>query len=119
MIRNMFNGSVFFNIFSTPTVFTNLFDTFVTCGFQFRCLFRFMPKKLKLSTNSISVPFIFIVVTILFSAAYGTTWLWFSLRSKIVYSFLAILLRFLIPFQCFQYQSALQLFHTRSCHLHR
>ena len=61
MIRNMFNGSVFFNIFSTPTVFTSLFDTFVTCGFQFRCLFRFMPKKLKLSTNSISVPVIFIV----------------------------------------------------------
>ena len=31
---------------------------------------------------------------------------------KEVYSFLAILLRFLIPFQCFQYQSALQLLHT-------
>ena len=38
MIRNMFNGSVFFlNIFSTPTVFTSLFDTFVTCVFQFSC----------------------------------------------------------------------------------
>ena len=66
MIRNMFNGSVFFNIFSTPTVFTSLFDTFVTCGFQFRWLFRFMSKQLKLSTNSISVPFIFIVGIIIF-----------------------------------------------------
>ena len=66
MIRNVSNGSVFFNIFSTPTVFTSLFDTILTCGFQFRCLFRFMPQKLKLSTNSIIVPFIFIVGTIIF-----------------------------------------------------
>ena len=66
MIRNLFNGSVFFNIFSTPTVFISLFDTIVTCGFQFRCLFRFMPKQLKLSTNSIIVQFIFIVGTIIF-----------------------------------------------------
>ena len=65
MIRNMFNGSVFFNIFSTPTVFTSLFDTILIYGFQFRCLFRFMPKQLKLSTNSIIVPFIYILGTLI------------------------------------------------------
>ena len=55
-------------VVSSSTVFTSLFDTIVTFGFQFRCLFRFMHKELKLFTNSIDLiaPFIFIVGTIIF-----------------------------------------------------
>ena len=47
-----------FSIFSIPTVFTILFATSVLWWFQFRCLFIFMPKNTKLSTNSTIVPFI-------------------------------------------------------------
>ena len=66
ILLNLVNGSAFFDIFSTPTVFTSLFDTILICGFQFRCLFRFVPKKIKLSTNSIIDPFIVIVGTIVY-----------------------------------------------------
>ena len=55
----MFDGSVFFRLFSMPIVFDILFAVLSTWLLQFRCLFIVTPRNTKLSTNSIVVSLIF------------------------------------------------------------
>ena len=48
-----------FNLFKTPAVFRILFATKLVCESQLRFVSIFMPRKLKLLTNSIAIPAMF------------------------------------------------------------
>ena len=48
-----------FNLFKTPAVFRILFATKFVCESQLRFVSIFMPRKLKLLTNSIAIPAMF------------------------------------------------------------
>ena len=47
-----------FSLFIIPIILTILFETLFKCFFQVRFLSMITPKKLKLSTHSICIPFI-------------------------------------------------------------
>ena len=50
---------MYLNLFKTPAVFRILFATKFVCESQLRFVSIFMPRKLKLLTNSIAVPAMF------------------------------------------------------------
>ena len=81
----MYSGRKCFKRFKTPLVFIILPLMCCICGFQFKFLLILRPRKLKLSTYSMSLLFIFKAGLITFFPLYGKELLLFFLYLRKVY----------------------------------